>query len=67
MVAFEGHLSYDIKPRLLVSLDGNYWHGGETSLNGVANPVTVQTSSRIGVTVSVPAKQAPVIEVQLQQ
>lgn len=54
VVAFEGHLSYDIKPRLWVSLDGNYWHGGETSLNGVANPVTVQNSSRIGVTVSVP-------------
>ncbi len=54
VAAVESHLSYDIKPRLWVSLDGNYWHGGETSLNGVANPATVQNSSRIGATVSIP-------------
>jgi hypothetical protein len=52
--AFEGHWSYDLKPRLRVSLDGNFWHGGSTSLNGVENPQTVQTSSRIGATASVP-------------
>jgi len=32
--AFEGHLSYDVKPHLWFSLDGNYWFGGKTSLNG---------------------------------
>jgi hypothetical protein len=52
--AFEGHLSYDFKPRLWISLDGNFWGGGETSLNGVKNPVTIQRSSRVGVTASVP-------------
>jgi hypothetical protein len=52
--SFEGHLSYDIKPRLWVSLDGNFWHGGQTSLNGIGNPDTVQTSSRIGATASIP-------------
>lgn len=52
--AFEGHLSYDLRPRLWFSLDGNFWFGGVTSLNGVANPVTRQTSSRIGVTASLP-------------
>jgi hypothetical protein len=52
--AFEGHLSYDLKPRLWVSLDGNYWFGGKTSLDGVENPLTVQKSSRIGGTVSIP-------------
>ena len=57
VVAFEGHLSYDIKPRLWISLDGNYWHGGETSLNGVPNPQTIQNSSRIGVTVSIPLRK----------
>jgi hypothetical protein len=52
--SFEGHLSYDVKPRLWFSLDGNYWFGGVTSLSGIANPVTRQTSSRIGITASVP-------------
>jgi hypothetical protein len=52
--AFEGHLSYDVKPRMWVSLDGNYWHGGVTSLNGIENPDTMQSNSRLGGTVSVP-------------
>jgi len=52
--AFEGHLSYDFKPRLWVSFDGNFWFGGKTSLNGVQNQLTVQRSSRVGFTGSVP-------------
>lgn len=52
--SLEGHLSYDVKPRLWVSLDGNFWWGGITSLNEVENPQTKQTSSRIGGTVSFP-------------
>jgi hypothetical protein len=55
--AFEGHLSYDVKPRLWVSLDGNYWFGGKTSLNGVENPLTRQKSSRIGATASIPVSK----------
>ena len=52
--SFEGHLSYEAKPRLWASLDGNYWFGGKTSINGTQNPVTQQANSRIGGTVSVP-------------
>jgi hypothetical protein len=52
--SFEGHLSYDVKPRLWLSLDGNFWYGGTASLNGFANLATRQTSSRIGVTASLP-------------
>jgi hypothetical protein len=52
--SFEGHLSYDVKPRFWFSLDGNFWFGGVTSLSGIANPDTRQTSSRIGVTGAVP-------------
>jgi hypothetical protein len=52
--AFEGHLSYSVKPRLWFSLDGNYWFGGKTSLNGVENPLTQEKSSRIGGTASIP-------------
>jgi hypothetical protein len=54
VAAFEGHLSYDIRPRFWVSLDANYWSGGETSLNGVENLRTYQRSSRVGATVSIP-------------
>jgi hypothetical protein len=54
IVAFETHLSYDVKPRLWLSLDGNFWYGGRTSSNGVENPATLQKSSRIGVTASFP-------------
>jgi hypothetical protein len=54
IAAFEGHVSYDFRQRLWVSLDGNFWYGGRTSLNGVENPATLQKSSRIGVTASFP-------------
>ncbi len=52
--SIEGHLSYDFKPRLWLSLDGNFWFGGVTSLSGIENLATRQTSSRIGVTASFP-------------
>ncbi|MGA8306376.1 MAG: transporter [Candidatus Acidiferrales bacterium] len=52
--SFEGHLSYDVKERFWFSLDGDFWYGGRTSLNGVENPSTLQTSSRIGGTASIP-------------
>jgi hypothetical protein len=52
--AVEAHLSHDISPRLWASLDGNFWFGGQTSLNGVENPLTRQTSSRLGLTGSLP-------------
>jgi hypothetical protein len=53
--SFEGHLSRDLgKSRFWASLDGNFWFGGVTALNGMRNPETKQTSSRIGGTVSVP-------------
>jgi hypothetical protein len=55
--AFEGHLSYDVRPHLWFSLDGNYWFGGKTSLNGLENPLTQEKSSRIGATASIPVSK----------
>src|SRR6476660_3432973 len=52
--SFEGHVSYDFKPRLWVSFDGNYWFGGRKSLNGVQSPATLQRNSRIGFPASIP-------------
>lgn len=57
MPATELHLSYDVRPRLWVSIDGNYWHGGETSLNGVPTPTSVQASSRLGATAAIPVSK----------
>jgi len=55
--SFEGHLSYDFKPRLWISLDGNFWSGGETSLNGVRSSATLQRNSRVGITSSIPVSR----------
>lgn|SRR5690348_5378103 len=59
--SFEGHLSYDLSQlsrkkslRAWASLDGNFWFGGVTTLNGVQNLDTKQTASRIGGTFSLP-------------
>ena len=61
--SFEGHLSRDFKNRRLwVSLDGNFWVGGITSLNGIRNLESKQTGSRIGGTFSVPVSKQQSLE-----
>jgi hypothetical protein len=55
--AFEGHLSYDVRARLWTSLDGNFWLGGRTTINGVENPNSLQRNSRIGCTASLPVNK----------
>lgn len=54
MGAIETHLSYDFKPRMWVSIDGNFWYGGETKVNGVVTPTTLQANSRLGATAAIP-------------
>ena len=61
--SFEGHLSYNLKARAWASLDGNFWWGGVTTLNGLRNPETKQTSSRLGVTVSLPLSKHQSVKV----
>jgi hypothetical protein len=60
--SFEGHLSYDAKnfrgkTPLWFSVDGNFWYGGTTSVGGISNPATKQTSSRFGFTAAIPLSQ----------
>ncbi len=52
--SIEMHLSYNFKPRLWASLDGNYWYGGGTTVNGISKIGSLQANSRIGGTVSIP-------------
>lgn len=63
ITAFEGHLSYDVKPRLWASFDGNFWVGGRTTRNGVQNPNSLQRNSRIGGTVSLPVSRHQALKV----
>jgi hypothetical protein len=61
--SLEGHFSYDVKPRLWLSLDGNFWEGGITSLTGIRNLATKQTGSRIGGTASFPISKHQSIKI----
>jgi len=54
MGSFETHLSYDFTRRLWVSIDGNFWAGGATSVAGVENPLTSEKNSRLGCTAAIP-------------
>jgi len=65
--AVELHLSYDVRPRLWVSLDGNFWYGGRTSVNGVENAATLQKNSRVGVTASFPLTRHQSLKVSYAQ
>jgi hypothetical protein len=55
--SFEGHVSYDVNPRLWISLDINYWYGGRTTVNGERNLTSLQSNSRIGVTGAIPVSR----------
>ena len=65
--AVEVHLSYDVRPRLWVSLDGNFWYGGKTSLNGKENAATLQKNSRVGITASIPFTRHQSLKVSYAQ
>jgi hypothetical protein len=46
--SFEGHISRNFAHGTWVSLDGNFWWGGVTTLNSIQNLATKQTGSRLG-------------------
>jgi len=53
VVALQGHVSYTARPRLWVAVDGTWYTGGTTSVNGVAK-ADLQRNSRLGATISLP-------------
>lgn len=63
IVSLEGHISYDVRPRFWASLDGNFWRGGRSSLNGVENQDTAMRNSRVGGTVSIPISRRQSVKV----
>ena len=65
--SFEGHLSYDVKPKLWFSLDGNFWFGGVTSLSGLANSCYASNELPHWRHSCYPIRPTPIGEGQLQQ
>jgi len=53
IASFEFHLGYYVKPKMWVSFDSNFWAGGSTVSNGVANNDAAR-NSRLGGTVAIP-------------
>jgi hypothetical protein len=49
--AYQAHVIYNFKRNLWVSLDGTYYHGGHTTINGVSKDDN-QSASRLGATAS---------------
>lgn len=54
--AAEAHLTYYVKPRLWASLDGNFWIGGRSTVDG-QKKADEQRNSRAGITVAIPTSQ----------
>jgi hypothetical protein len=54
------HISYDIKPRMWVAFDANFFRGGQTSIDGVVRDDR-QRNSRLGVTFSAPVAKRQAI------
>jgi hypothetical protein len=61
--AFECHVSYDIRPRLWISADVNYWHGGRTRVDGGERSIEMQSNSRVGVSGSIPISRRQSVKV----
>ena len=53
IVALQGHASYTIRPRLWFALDGTWYSGGATTVDGL-DKGDLQRNSRLGATVSLP-------------
>jgi hypothetical protein len=56
LAAVQGHVSYSFRPRLWLALDGTWYGGGATTVNGVADE-NRQNNSRIGLTLAIPVSR----------
>ena len=53
VIALQGHASYALPRRSWLAINGTWFAGGETRVDGVLNP-DLQRNTRLGVTLSVP-------------
>jgi hypothetical protein len=57
LTVVQAHVSYTFRPRLWLGLDGTWYAGGSTTINGVGN-ADRQENSRVGLTLAVPVSKA---------
>jgi hypothetical protein len=55
--SLQAHLIYTFRPRMWLAIDGNYYNGGRTTVDGVHND-DLQSNSRVGLTFALPLHQA---------
>ncbi len=53
LTSIQAHVSYNFRPRLWLALDGTFYDGGNTTIDGVTGQ-NRQSNSRAGLTISVP-------------
>jgi hypothetical protein len=53
VLTLQGHISYTFRPRLWVAVDGTWYSGGRTSVDGIEK-ADLQRNSRLGLTTSLP-------------
>jgi hypothetical protein len=56
LAVVQGHVSYTFRPQLWLALDGTWYRGGSTTLDGVAN-ADRQENTRVGLTLAVPVSR----------
>jgi hypothetical protein len=57
IASVEGHLSYNIRPGLWIALDGIFFSGGRSSIDGVEGLDDHQKNVRGGITIALPVNQ----------
>lgn len=56
LYSLQGHLTYSFKYGIWVAVDGNYYTGGETAVNGIKNNNELK-NSRVGATLALPVSR----------
>jgi hypothetical protein len=62
LASLQGHVIYTIRPRMWMALNGTYYSGGRTTVNGRLNQ-DLQKNSRFGLTFSFPLKERQSIKI----
>ncbi len=57
LASYQGHIVYELQPRLWIAADFTYYAGGETTVNGIPQKDR-QDNSRAGLTMSLPIKKS---------
>jgi hypothetical protein len=62
VLTVQGHASYTLKPRMWLSVDGTWYSGGTTNVDGVSK-ADLQRNTRAGITFSLPVGRGQSLKV----